>query len=124
MFSRIWFFSPSIKLDPQYAPLRKHLEGMTDQSKEPLYFEDLQQDVLGKLLDDQRRIVEECRKRGIKAPHVCVVLDDLADRGDLLTKRQGAASGGSWLITLATRGRHLNVTWVISSQVLLSLIHI
>ena len=25
MFARIWFFSPSIKLDPQYAPLRKYL---------------------------------------------------------------------------------------------------
>ena len=25
-FARIWFFSPSIKLDPQYAPLREYLE--------------------------------------------------------------------------------------------------
>ena len=31
MFARIWMFSPSIKLDPQYAPLRKYLEKMTDQ---------------------------------------------------------------------------------------------
>ena len=35
MFQRIWFFSPSIKLDPQYAPLRKYLEKMSDQDKEP-----------------------------------------------------------------------------------------
>ena len=47
MFARIWFFSPSIKLDPQYAPLRKYIEKMSDQTKEPLYFEDLHQDVLG-----------------------------------------------------------------------------
>jgi hypothetical protein len=117
-FARIWFFSPSIKLDPQHAPLRKYLDKMSDQQKEPLYFEDLHQDVLGKLLDEQRRITEECRKRKIKPPQVCVVLDDLADRGDLLTKRQGAHSGGSWMITLATRGRHFGVTWIISSQVL------
>ena len=26
MFARIWFFSPSIKLDLQYAPIRKYLE--------------------------------------------------------------------------------------------------
>jgi hypothetical protein len=51
-------------------------------------------------------------------PQVCVVLDDLADRGDILQKRQGAASGGSWLVTLATRGRHMGVTWIVSSQVL------
>lgn len=80
-------------------------------------FEDLHQDVLGKLLDEQRSITETCRKRKIKPPQVCVVLDDLADRGDILTKRQGGNSG-SWMVSLATRGRHFGVTWIISSQVL------
>ena len=117
MFARLWIFSPSIKLDPQYAPLRKMLEKMTDQQKEPLYFEDLEQPVLGKLLDEQRKITEECRKKKMKPPQVCVVLDDLADRGDILTKRQGG-SQGSWMVSLATRGRHFGVTWIISSQVL------
>lgn len=117
MFARLWIFSPSIKLDPQYAPLRKMLEKMSDQQKEPLMFEDLEQKVLGKLLDEQRTITEECRKRKIKPPQVCVILDDLADRGDILTKRQGGDKG-SWLISLATRGRHIGVTWIISSQVL------
>ena len=32
-FARIWIFSPSIKLDPQYAPLRKYLESMCNQDK-------------------------------------------------------------------------------------------
>jgi hypothetical protein len=73
--------------------------------------------VLGKLLDEQRSITETCRKRKIKPPQVCVVLDDLADRGDILTKRQGGNSG-SWMVSLATRGRHFGVTWIISSQVL------
>ena len=49
---------------------------------------------------------------------VCVILDDLADRGDILQRRQGGTSGGSWLVTLATRGRHFGVTWIISSQCL------
>jgi hypothetical protein len=118
MFARIWVFSPSIKLDPQYAPLRKYLEKMSDQDKEPLMFEDLDQQALGRILDDQRAICEECRKRKQPIPQVCVVLDDLADRGDILQKRQGASSGGSWLVTLATRGRHFGCTWCVSSQVL------
>ena len=118
MFARIWVFSPSIKLDPQYAPLRKYLEKMSDQDKEPLMFEDLDQQALGRILDDQRAICEECRKRKQPVPQVCVVLDDLADRGDILQKRQGASSGGSWLVSLATRGRHFGCTWMISSQVL------
>ena len=117
-FARIWIFSPSIKLDPQYAQLRKYLDHMADQKREPLYFEDLEPQVLTKILTEQRKIVEECRKRKVKAPQVAVILDDLADRGDILQKRQGAASGGSWLVTLATRGRHMNVTWLISSQCL------
>ena len=117
MFARIWMFSPSIKLDPQYAPLRKYLEKMTDQMKEPTMFEDLDQAVLGKVLDEQRSITEECRKRKIKPPQCCVILDDLADRGDILTKRSGGNSG-SWMVSLATRGRHFGVTWIISSQVM------
>ena len=47
-----------------------------------------------------------------------MVLDDLADRGDILQKRQGGTSGGSWLVSLATRGRHFGCTWIVSSQVL------
>ena len=117
MFHRIWMFSPSIKLDPQYAPLRKYLEKMTNQQHEPTMFEDLNQVVLGKLLDEQRTITEECRKRKIKPPQCCVILDDLADRGDILTKRQGG-NQGSWMVSLATRGRHFGVTWIISSQVM------
>ena len=56
MFARIWVFSPSIKLDPQYEPLRKYLEKMSDQDKEPLMFEDLDQQALGRILNDQRAI--------------------------------------------------------------------
>ena len=118
MFARIFMFSPSIKLDQQYAPLRKLLDKMTDQEKEPTYFEDLDQSALGRILDEQRRIVEECKKRKHPAPHIAICLDDLADRGDILQKRQGGTSGGSWLVTLATRGRHMNITWIVSSQVL------
>ena len=81
-------------------------------------YEDLDQQALGKILDSQRAICEECRKRKQPIPQVCVILDDLADRGDILQKRQGAASGGSWLVTLATRGRHFGVSWLVSSQVL------
>ena len=116
-FARIWIFSPSIKLDPQYAPLRKYLEKMSDQQREPLMFEDLEPVVLGKLLDEQRLIVEDCRKRKMKAPSVCIILDDMADRGDVLNRRSGGVQG-SWMNTLACRGRHLNVTWIVSTQCL------
>ena len=75
-FARIWIFSPSIRLDPQYAPLRRALEKMTDQQKEPLMFEDMDQAALGKVLDEQRKITEERRKRNVKPPQVCVCVCD------------------------------------------------
>jgi hypothetical protein len=93
------------------------LEKMSDQDQEPLMFEDYSEQVLGKLLHEQRLICEECRKRKQPIPQVAVCLDDLADRGDILTTRRGASSGGSSLVTLATRGRHFGVTWIVSSQV-------
>ena len=53
-FQRIWFFSPSIKLDPQYQPLRKYLEKMADR-EEQLMFEDFDHQALGRILEDQNR---------------------------------------------------------------------
>ncbi len=118
MFARIWFFSPSIFLDPQYGPIKRYIEKMSDQDREPLLFEELDQQALGRILDDQRRICEECRKRKQPIPQCCIVLDDFADQGHILQARRGASSGGSWLVTLATRGRHFGITWIITSQVL------
>ena len=115
-FARVWVYCPSFKLDPQYKPLRDLLDSMCDQSKEPLYFEEMNHAHLGKVLDEQREIVESCRKRKVKAPQVCVVLDDLGDQGDVLATRRGGKSEGSWLTTLACRGRHLQVTWIVSAQ--------
>ena len=79
-------------------------------------FEELDQGVLGELLDTQRKIVEECRKRNKKAPHVLVIFDDLGDCSDVLSCRKGGKSGGSWLTSLACRGRHMQVSWICSVQ--------
>ena len=56
-FARIWVYCPSFKLDPQYKPLRDYLDKMCDQSKEPLYFEEMNHAHLGQVLDEQREIV-------------------------------------------------------------------
>ena len=114
--ARIWIFCPSIKLDPTYKPLRDYLEKMCDQSKEPLMFEEMDHALLGRILDEQREIVEACRKRKVKAPQVLLILDDLGDQGDVLASRRGGKSGGSWLTTLACRSRHLCLTWICSVQ--------
>jgi hypothetical protein len=116
MFARVWIFCPTTRLDPQYKPLIEYLEKMTDQKKEPLIFEEFDPVKVGQILDEQRAIVESCRKRGVKPPQVCMILDDLADHGDIFTSRRGGAAGGSWLVTLGVRSRHLCVTWIVATQ--------
>ena len=89
---------------------------MTDQQKEPLMFESLRRGRARELIDDQRQIVESCRKRGTKTPQVAVVLDDMAD-SDALTKRQRRRARGRlddrpWPCAAGTLG----ITWFISTQ--------
>ena len=116
MFDRIWIVSPSINLDPQYKVLRDSLDKMTDQKKEPLYFEDWDHQAIGKILDTQRDIVESCRKRKVAAPFVLLILDDMGDFTDIMQARRGAKIGGSWMTTLATKGRHFQVSWMVTAQ--------
>lgn len=116
MFDRIWVVSPSINLDPQYKVLRDRLEKYCDQKKEPLYFEDRDHQAIGKILDTQREIVEACRKREQPAPFVLLVLDDMGDYTDIMQARKGAKIGGSWVTTLATKGRHFQVSWLVTCQ--------
>jgi hypothetical protein len=116
MFDRIWIVSPSVHLDPQYKVLRDHLDKMCDQKKEKLYFEDWDAEKIGQILDQQREIVESCRKRKVPAPHVLLVLDDLGDHTDIMQARRGGKIGGSHLTTLATKGRHFQVSWMVTAQ--------
>ena len=116
LFQRIFLFSPTARLDEQYSPLIKLIEKFCDQSKEPLVFQNFSMDKLGEILDEQRKIVEECRKRKIKPPQIAIILDDLAERADILQTRKGGACGGSHMLSLAVSGRHSQITWAICAQ--------
>jgi len=115
-FARVWFFSPSTHIDPALKSLRDYLEKMTDQKVEPLMFEEFDPAKVSAICEEQRSIVESCRKRKVKPPNVCLILDDLGDRADILCSRRGGPSGGSWLTTLACRSRHLHLSVIVSVQ--------
>ena len=116
LFQRIFLFSPTARLDEQYKPLIKLIEKFCDQNKEPLIFEVFSMAKLGEIIEDQRKIVAECRKRKIKPPQIAVILDDLAERADILNTRKGGACGGSHVLSLAVSGRHSQITWAICAQ--------
>ena len=116
LFQRIFLFSPTARLDEQYKPLIKLIEKFCDQNKEPLIFEVFSMAKLGEIIEEQRNIVAECRKRKIKPPQIAIILDDLAERADILNTRKGGACGGSHVLSLAVSGRHSQITWAICAQ--------
>jgi hypothetical protein len=118
LFSMIFFFSPSAKLDPQYKPLLDYIEKLSPDYKSPRVFEDFNQAQVGAVLDEQRAIVEQCRKRKIKPPQILIILDDLADQESVMRSRKGGQDGGSWLVSLAVRGRHFCTSFFITTQAL------
>jgi hypothetical protein len=116
MFARVYVFSPSIYVDDSYIELRKYLDKMSP--KEKLYFDDLNMQALGKIIEDQTAIVEMCKKNKIQPPQILIVTDDFADRSDVLNKRTGARNGGSHILSLSVRGRHSCISWIASTQAL------
>ena len=52
----------------------------------------------------------------MKAPHVLLILDDMGDYADIMQARKGAKIGGSWMTALATKGRHFQVSWLVTCQ--------
>lgn len=118
MWDRVFVFSPSILIDDSYVELRKYLDKMASKD-EKLYFEDMDVAALGKILDDQRAICEMAKKRNMRCPEILCVVDDMADRADVLARRSGVRNqGGSHMVSLAVRGRHMHVSWMVSTQCL------
>jgi hypothetical protein len=116
MWDRIFVFSPSILVDDSYQELRKHLDKMSPREK--LYFDDMDMGALGKIIADQTAIVEMCKKNKQKPPQILIVVDDMADRSDVLNRRSGARNGGSHILSLSVRGRHSCISFIISTQAL------
>ena len=59
--------------------------------------------MLGKIIADQTAIVEFCKMDKRKPPQILIVVDDMADRSDVLNRRAGARNGGSHIMSLAAR---------------------
>jgi hypothetical protein len=74
--------------------------------------------VLGKIIEDQTAIVEMCMKNKMQPPQICTIIDDFADRSDVLNRRTGARNGGSHILSLSVRGRHSCISWIVSTQAL------
>jgi hypothetical protein len=106
-FQRIFVFSPTVFVDPQWRALfdyqRKWLHVEDD---EKLYFDVFSDADLNKVIETQAKIVNLAKERGYhRIPQIAIILDDFID--DPACKNYRSIS------TLFTRSRHYFInTWV------------
>ncbi|CAE7249636.1 unnamed protein product, partial [Symbiodinium sp. CCMP2456] len=113
-FERIYVFSPSINVDDGWKPVKKYIhEHMKiDTDREKVYFEDWDESALRQIIAQQRKITQKSKELGMKRLYqILIVIDDFADSPHL-HKRTGDAA----LDTLFVRGRHFQITTIVSTQ--------
>jgi len=119
-FSRVYVFSPSIDVDRSWDPVKKYSEEElgVDPQEEKCFFSTWDTGALEEIVSTMQKITEKSKKIGMKRLYsILIVVDDFADQPHIMhSTRGGGAAGGSMLNTLAVRGRHLQVSSLISSQ--------
>ena len=123
VFDRIYIFSPTIHLDSTWEPVKKYIYeelGHDDEKEGPACFEDFDVPALKKIIATQKAIRQHLMEKYAKPhwrgpkkmPQVLIILDDWADRPDILQKR----GGEDVLATLYLKGRHYFISSLCSVQ--------
>ena len=112
-FSRVFIFSPSIKVDAAWTPvieyLTKHLK--QDDSKERFMFDSYDEPAMKHIIDTQHKLIQYMKSNKInKLFQILIVIDDFADDRRLVRNSQ-------LLHSLYIRGRHLAISTITSTQV-------
>ena len=88
-----------------------------DPQKEQCFFDHWDPDAIKGIVDQQVRLTEYSKKRGLKQLFgICIIIDDFADDPRIVHSQRGAAAGGSMLNTLFIRGRHSQISCIVSTQ--------
>ena len=118
-FQRIYVFSPSVDLDSAWLPVKRFCEHDlgVDPQKERCFFSSWDPAAIKAIVEQQVRLTEHSKKREMKKLYgICIVIDDFADDPRIVHSQSGAAAGGSMLNTLFIRGRHSQISTIVSSQ--------
>jgi hypothetical protein len=108
IFDEVHVFSPSVHIDSAWAPVKEfagHLENSS-------FNDEWDEDALRQILDRQRDKIRQLKDAKSKKPlpQILTIIDDFADRSDILHSRSGI------LTTLFIRGRHFGSSCWVSSQ--------
>ena len=123
VWDRIFILSPTIHLDSTWDPVKKYIHeelGHDEEKEGPAFFEDFDVPALKKIIATQKSIRQHLMEKYAKPhwrgpkkmPQILVILDDWADRPDVLQKR----GGEDVLATLFLKGRHYFISSLCSVQ--------
>ena len=114
-FERVYIFSPSVNIDSVWDPMKDYVyKTMGVPEDEQCFFSEWDEGTLSEILDTQRKVVAHQKKQKASKEiyQICIVCDDWADDPRVMASR----GSGSALNTLMTRGRHIFVNTLLSSQ--------
>lgn len=109
-FKTIIIISPSINIDPAWIPIKKYIDDNLDEYDKEIYFDEFDDESLKECIDDQKALIQNLKsKKDTKAlPQMLIVLDDISDNPKMHNNKV--------LNSLFTRGRHSQISVIISSQ--------
>lgn len=112
-FARIYIWSPSVFVDQSWEPVKKYIEKdlKINTDKEKIYFDDYRHEDLEKVIDTQYKLIDHMKKQEYKKLYnILIVIDDFADNPSFTRHSK-------LLHSLYTRGRHLMISTITSTQV-------
>ena len=114
LLRRIYIASASINVDDSWKPVKKYIEEVmkVPVDREQVYFEDWDEAALRRIINQQRKITETSKQLKMRSLYqILIVVDDEADSGYLNKK-----TGNSVIDTLFVRGRHFQISTLVSTQ--------
>ena len=114
VWERLYVFSPSVLIDDAWKPVIKFIEEEmgVNMEREKVLFDTWDEAALRTIIEQQRRITKTSKELGLKKLYgVAVIVDDFSDQPELHKK-----NGEGALDTLLCRGRHLQISTILSCQ--------
>ena len=104
----------SINVDDGWRPVKKYIEETmkVPVDREQTYFEEWDEPALRQIIRQQRKITETSKQMKLRSLYqILIVIDDFADNPHLHKR-----SGDSALDTLFVRGRHFQISTLVTTQ--------
>ena len=112
VFARVYVWSPSVSIDPNWSPVKRYIqtELKVDTEKEKCFFDEYNPSELEAVINRQHKITEYQKKNGHKQLHsILIIVDDFADSKEF-------SRNSPLLNQLYVRGRHKGCNIITATQ--------